>query len=179
MPGGGPLQRPISGSGDYGFYCLFVQSSYEWISSSNIFICGTMAIVWVECGCGPSGSYHNRRSDGTTSWSLSILRRTLCHEGIVRVGTSAMRRVLRDAGSSFQRARSWCPTGTAQRVRKSGVVKGVNPGSERKRRHIELAYRLPEADGIPVWCVKTTTTASSGKRAGSAASSPASCSMTH
>jgi hypothetical protein len=30
--------------------------------------------------------------------------------------------VLQDAGSSYQRTRTWCPTGTAQRKRKSGVV---------------------------------------------------------
>ncbi len=94
----------------------------------------------------------DRRSDGTATWSLSTLRRTLRREGLGSVGTSTIRRVLQDAGSSFQRTRSWCPTGTAQRVRKTGVVTVVDPETEHKRMLIELAYRLAEAGGIPVWC---------------------------
>jgi transposase len=94
----------------------------------------------------------DRRRDGTATWSLGTLRRTLRREGLVRVGTSTIRRVLQDAGSSFQRTRRWCPTGTAQRVRKTGVVTVVDPDTEQKRRLIELAYRWAEEAGIPVWC---------------------------
>jgi transposase len=75
----------------------------------------------------------NRRTDGTATWSLSTLRRSLRREGLPRVGTSTIRRVLQDAGSSYQRTRTWCPTGTAQRVRKSGVVQVVDPQTEEKR----------------------------------------------
>jgi transposase len=75
----------------------------------------------------------DRRADGTATWSLSTLRRTLRREGLARVGTSTIRRVLQDAGSSYQRSRTWCPTGTAQRVRKSGVVQVVDPQTEEKR----------------------------------------------
>lgn len=94
----------------------------------------------------------DRRGDGTATWSLSTLRRTLRREGLRKIGTSTIRRVLQDAGSSFQRTRTWCPTGTAQRVRKTGVVTVVDPETEQKRRLIDLAYRLAEAAGIPVWC---------------------------
>ena len=93
-----------------------------------------------------------RRDDGTATWSLSALRRTLRRKGLSRLGTSTIRRILQDAGSSFQRTRSWCPTGTAQRLRKAGVVTVVDPETENKRRLIELAYRLAEAAGISVWC---------------------------
>ena len=93
-----------------------------------------------------------RRDDGTATWSLSTLRRTLRREGLPRLGTSTIRRILQDAGSSFQRTRSWCPTGTAQRLRKTGVVTVVDPQTEDKRRLIDLAYRLAEAAGVPVWC---------------------------
>ena len=75
----------------------------------------------------------DRRSDGTATWSLSTLRRTLRRAGFPRVGTSTIRRVLQDAGSSYQRTRTWCPTGTAQRKRKTGVVTVVDPNTERKR----------------------------------------------
>lgn len=75
----------------------------------------------------------DRRRDGTATWSLSTLRRTLRREGLPRVGTSTIRRVLQDAGSAYQRTRTWCPTGTAQRVRKSGVVTVTDPATEQKR----------------------------------------------
>jgi len=75
----------------------------------------------------------DRRTDGTATWSLSTLQRSLRRAGLPRVGTSTIRRVLQDAGSSYQRARTWCPTGTAQRKRKSGVVIVVDPETERKR----------------------------------------------
>jgi len=74
-----------------------------------------------------------RRADGTASWSLSTLQRTLRKDQHPRIGTSTIRRVLEQAGSSYQRTRSWCPTGTAQRVRKSGVVTVVDPRTEEKR----------------------------------------------
>ena len=75
----------------------------------------------------------NRRADGTATWSLSTLQRTLRRGDFPRVGTSTIRRVLQDAGSSYQRTRTWCPTGTAQRKRKAGVVTVVDPQTEQKR----------------------------------------------
>jgi transposase len=74
-----------------------------------------------------------RRADGTATWSLSTLQRTLRKDQHPRIGRSTIRRVLEQAGSSYQRTRSWCPTGTAQRVRKSGVVTVVDPKTEEKR----------------------------------------------
>jgi transposase len=74
-----------------------------------------------------------RRQDGTASWSLSLLQRALRQGPYPRIGTSTIRRVLEEAGSSYQRTRSWCPTGTAQRKRKSGVVTVVDPQTEEKR----------------------------------------------
>ena len=47
-----------------------------------------------------------RRVDGTATWSLSTLERTLRREGLPRVGATTIRRVLRDAGSSYQRTRT-------------------------------------------------------------------------
>jgi transposase len=74
-----------------------------------------------------------RRADGTATWSLSTLERTLRREGLPRVGATTIRRVLQDAGSSYQKTRTWCPTGTAQRKRKAGVVTVVDPDTELKR----------------------------------------------
>ena len=75
----------------------------------------------------------NRRMDGTATWSLSTLQRTLRRGGFPTVGTSTIRRVLQDAGSSYQRTRTWCPTGTAQRKRKAGVVTVIDLQTEEKR----------------------------------------------
>jgi transposase len=75
----------------------------------------------------------DRKVDGTATWSLSTLERTARREGLPRVGATTIRRVLRDAGSSYQRTRTWCPTGTAQRKRKAGVVRVVDPKTEGKR----------------------------------------------
>jgi transposase len=75
----------------------------------------------------------DRKVDGTATWSLSTLERTVRREGLPRVGATTIRRVLRDAGSSYQRTRTWCPTGTAQRKRKAGVVRVVDPQTEEKR----------------------------------------------
>ncbi len=74
-----------------------------------------------------------RRTDGTATWSLGTLQRRLRRDGMTRVGANTIRRVLQDAGSSYQRSRTWCPTGTVQRVRKSGVVTVVDPQTEEKR----------------------------------------------
>jgi transposase len=75
----------------------------------------------------------DRKVDGTATWSLSTLERTVRREGLPRVGATTIRRVLQDAGSSYQRTRTWCPTGTAQRKRKAGVVQVVDPQTEEKR----------------------------------------------
>jgi transposase len=75
----------------------------------------------------------DRKADGTATWSLSTLERTVRREGLPHVGATTIRRVLRDAGSSYQRTRTWCPTGTAQRKRKAGVVQVVDPQTEEKR----------------------------------------------
>ncbi len=72
----------------------------------------------------------DRRTDGTATWSLSTLQRRLRQDGLPHLGATTIRRVLEDAGSSYQRTRTWCPTGTAQRKRKSGVVTVVDPQTE-------------------------------------------------
>jgi transposase len=74
-----------------------------------------------------------RRTDGTASWSLSTLQKQLRKEGLERIGANTIKRVLEEAGSSYQKTRSWCPTGTALRKRKTGVVTVTDPETEQKR----------------------------------------------
>lgn len=75
----------------------------------------------------------DRRDDGTATWSLSTLQRRLRRDGLPKLGATTIRRVLGAAGSSYQRTRTWCPTGTAQRQRKAGTVTVVDPQTEEKR----------------------------------------------
>lgn len=75
-----------------------------------------------------------RREDQTATWSLATLQRRLRQApGLERVGRSTIRRVLQEAGSSYQRTRTWCPTGTALRKRKEGVVQVSDPQTEEKK----------------------------------------------
>ncbi len=75
----------------------------------------------------------DREQDGAATWSLSLLERAIRAEGLSEVGATTIRRVLRAAGSSYQRTRTWCPTGTAVRKRKEGPVRVVDPHAEEKR----------------------------------------------
>lgn len=75
----------------------------------------------------------DRRADQTATWSLATLRRRLRREGFTSVGTSTIRRMLVEAGSSYQRTRTWCPTGTAVRQRATGAVRVVDPDTEEKK----------------------------------------------
>ena len=77
----------------------------------------------------------DRRQDGTATWSLSTLERSLREEGgeLATLGATTIRGILYEAGYSFQRTRTWCPTGTAQRKRKEGVVTVIDPDTQVKK----------------------------------------------
>jgi transposase len=74
-------------------------------------------------------------ADGTATWSLSALRRTLraAPDGLPGVSTYTIRRVLRESGASYQRTRSWCPTGSAVRRRKAGPATVTDPDADVKK----------------------------------------------
>ena len=78
-------------------------------------------------------------ADGTATWSLTTLRRALraAPDGLPAVSTFTIRRTLREAGYTFQRTRTWCPTGSAVRRRKAGVVTVTDPdaGPKKTDRH--------------------------------------------
>jgi transposase len=81
----------------------------------------------------PAQRTPDRKTDGTATWSLSTLERTLRREGLPQLGATTIRRVLEAAGRSYQKTRTWCPTGTAERKRKSGIVPVSDPQTEEKR----------------------------------------------
>jgi transposase len=74
-------------------------------------------------------------TDGTAAWSLTILRRILrvAPDGLPKVSTFTIGRVLREAGYTFQRSRTWCPTGSAVRRRKAGVATVTDPDAAAKK----------------------------------------------
>jgi transposase len=74
-------------------------------------------------------------TDGTATWSLTILRRVLrgAPGGLPKVSTFTIWRVLREAGYTFQRSRTWCPTGSAVRRRKAGVATVTDPDAAAKK----------------------------------------------
>ena len=74
-------------------------------------------------------------ADGTATWSLSILRRVLrvAPDGLPKVSTFTIWQVLHGAGYTFQRTRTWCPTGSALRKRKTGVATVTDPDAGAKK----------------------------------------------
>jgi hypothetical protein len=77
-----------------------------------------------------------RARDGTATWSLTTLQRALrrAPDGLPHVSTATIRAVLWDAGYSWQRDRTWCPTGTARRKRRDGsIVETVDPAATPKK----------------------------------------------
>lgn len=74
-----------------------------------------------------------RTTDQRATGSLTLLQRRLRATGLARVSRDTVHRTLRQAGYSWQRTRTWCPTGTARRKRKAGVVTVTDPDAERKR----------------------------------------------
>jgi len=76
----------------------------------------------------------DRKADGTATWSLKTLERALRKKSLPQVGASTIREVLHESGYSFQQTRTWCRTGYAQRVRKSGTVTVYDPQTLEKNR---------------------------------------------
>jgi transposase len=77
----------------------------------------------------------DRRLDGTTTWSLVTLQRALrrAPDGLPHVSTHTILCVLHEAGYTWQQDRTWCDTGKAIRVRKSGPVEVIDPDAAGKK----------------------------------------------
>ena len=74
-------------------------------------------------------------TDGTASWSLSTLQKALRNapDGLPKISTHTIGKVLHQAGASPQKTRSWCPTGTVLRKRKDGVAVVTDPDTASKK----------------------------------------------
>src|SRR5262249_28091014 len=76
-----------------------------------------------------------QEADQTATWSLTTLQRALrrAPDGLPQVSTYTIWCVLTEAGWSWQRTRTWCPTGHAVRLRKRGRVHLTDPDAEAKK----------------------------------------------
>jgi transposase len=76
-----------------------------------------------------------QEADGTATWSLVSLQRALrrASDGLPQVSTYTIWCVLHDAGWRWQRTRTWCPTGTALRVRQRRRVTVHDPDGDAKK----------------------------------------------
>ncbi len=74
-------------------------------------------------------------ADGTAAWSLSTLKAAIrsAPDGLPKVATSTIWQMLHEAGLSYQRTRTWCPTGSALRKRKAGPAVVIDPDAESKK----------------------------------------------
>ena len=74
-------------------------------------------------------------ADGTATWSLSTLRKAVraAPDGLPRVSTYTLWRVLHEAGYAHQNTRTWCPTGTALRRGKAGAAVVTDADAEPKK----------------------------------------------
>ena len=77
----------------------------------------------------------DRQTDGTATWSLTTLQRALrrAPDGLARVSPWTILDTLWEAGSTWQRTRTWCHTGHAKRKRKTGVVEVTDPDATPKK----------------------------------------------
>ena len=77
----------------------------------------------------------DRDEDGTGTWSLMTLQRSLrrAPDGLPGVSTYTIWCALHDAGFAWSKDRSWCETGTAVRRRKSGAVIVTDPDATPKK----------------------------------------------
>ena len=73
--------------------------------------------------------------DGTAAWSLTTLQTALrkAEDGLPKVSTWTVLRVLHGAGYTFQQNRTWCETGKVKRKRRGEVVEVTDPRAEQKR----------------------------------------------
>lgn len=75
----------------------------------------------------------DREKDQTATWSLLLLRNALRKSDLPQIARETIRQVLHEAGYSYQRTRTWCRTGYALRVRKSGTVTAHDPKALEKK----------------------------------------------
>ena len=77
----------------------------------------------------------NCEEEGAAVWSLLLLRRQVraSEDGLPKVSTFTLWKILHEAGYSWQQDRSWLQTGQAKRKRKAEVVTVTDPDTTAKK----------------------------------------------
>jgi transposase len=75
----------------------------------------------------------DRKADQTATWSLMLLRGALRKTALPHIAKETIRQMLHESGYSYQRTRTWCRTGSAERKRKSGTVTTYDPETPEKK----------------------------------------------
>lgn len=83
----------------------------------------------------------DHKEDETGTWSLMTLRRALRKTDLPHIGAETIRQGLHDSGYSFQQTRTWCRTGYALRVRKSGTVTVYDPETDGAKKSNRVGVR--------------------------------------
>jgi hypothetical protein len=76
------------------------------------------------------------KEDGTATWSLTTLQRTLrdAPDGLPQVSTFTLLYSIHEAGYTWQQNRTWCKTGTTLHKGKDGVEERHDPYTQEKKR---------------------------------------------
>ena len=76
------------------------------------------------------------QADGTATWSLTTLQRTLreAPDGLPQVSTFTILHSIHEAGYTWQQNRTWCKTGTTLHKGKHGVEERHDPYTQEKKR---------------------------------------------
>jgi transposase len=95
----------------------------------------------------------NLREDGTATWSLSTLQRSLreAPDGLPKVSTFTLLYTIHEAGYTWQKNRTWCKTGFTLQKTKEGVEEREDPYTQEKKAVIERAYATAERLGLELW----------------------------
>src|SRR5579864_5017987 len=83
------------------------------------------------------------KEDGTATWSLTTLQRTLreAPDGLPEVSTFTILHTIHEAGYTWQKNRTWCKTGTTlHKTKDGGVEEREDPYTQEKKIVIERAY---------------------------------------
>jgi transposase len=94
------------------------------------------------------------KKDGTATWSLTTLQRTLreAPDGLPEVSTFTILYTIHETGYTWQKNRTWCKTGFTLHKTKDGVEERYDPLTQKKKTVIERAYVTAERLDLQVWC---------------------------
>lgn len=95
----------------------------------------------------------NLKEDGTATWSLTTLQRSLREApgGLPEVSTFTILHTIHEAGYTWQKNRTWCKTGFTLNKTKDGVEERYDAYTQEKKTVIERAYVTAERLGLELW----------------------------